>query len=132
MSNNLVNVAFVCVHNSCRSQIAEALGKIILKGKANVYSAGTDISRGINKDAVRILKQLYSIDMTINQKSKLVEELPAINHLITMGCNVNCPNIKSDFKDDWGLEDPSNKSDEEFIKVINTIIEKLFILRNIL
>ncbi len=84
-------VAFICVHNSCRSQIAEALGKHLAADVFESYSAGTETKPQINQDAVRLMKKLYSIDMEASQHSKLLEELPPIDVVVTMGCNVECP-----------------------------------------
>lgn len=119
-------VAFICVHNSCRSQIAEALGKKFRSDEFEFYSAGTETKPQINQDAVRLVKELYGIDMEENgQRSKLLSELPPIDVVITMGCNVNCPFLPCKHREDWGLEDPTGKSDEEFIKVIKIIEEKV-------
>lgn len=119
-------VAFICVHNSCRSQIAEALGKKFRSDEFEFYSAGTETKPQINQDAVRLVKELYGIDMEENgQRSKLLGELPPIDVVITMGCNVNCPFLPCKHREDWGLEDPTGKSDEEFIKVIKIIEEKV-------
>lgn len=118
-------VAFICVHNSCRSQIAEALGKFYGAGIFESYSAGTETKPQINQDAVRIIKKLYGIDMEETQKSKLLEDIPNADIVITMGCNVNCPYLPCEFREDWGLDDPSGKSDEEFIKVIEIIDLKI-------
>lgn len=128
--NSMINIAFICVHNSCRSQIAEALGKEKLKGIANVYSAGTKISNKINQDAVRLMKNMHNIDMEETQKPKLIDELPPIDYVITMGCNVNCPYLPCKKRVDWGLEDPTNNGDEEFIKTIKIIEKKIKDLRN--
>lgn len=114
-------VAFICVHNSCRSQIAEALGKKFASGKYDFYSAGTEIKSQINQDAVRLMKELYGIDMEQTQHSKLLEDIPSVNVVITMGCNVQCPFLPSEYREDWGLDDPTGKSDREFIKVIHAI-----------
>ena len=118
-------IAFVCVHNSCRSQIAEALGKYYGKDIFESYSAGTEKKTKINQDAVRIMKQIYNIDMEKTQKSKLLKDIPKPDILITMGCNVDCPYIPCEYREDWGLDDPSGKSDEEFIKVIEIIDKKI-------
>ncbi|HPW52815.1 MAG TPA: arsenate reductase ArsC [Erysipelotrichaceae bacterium] len=118
-------VAFVCVHNSCRSQIAEALGKRYGSEEYEFYSAGTEIKPRINQDAVRLIKALYGIDMEETQYSKLISELPEIDIVITMGCNVQCPVIPHEYTEDWGLEDPSGKSDEEFLTVIKAIEENV-------
>ena len=118
-------VAFICVHNSCRSQIAEALGKHFASDVFESYSAGTETKPQINQDAVRLMKERYGIDMEETQHSKLIDELPPIDIVVTMGCNVVCPYLPSKEKEDWGLDDPTGKSDEEFIAVINTIEEKI-------
>ncbi|SKA98871.1 arsenate reductase [Caloramator quimbayensis] len=118
-------VAFVCVHNSCRSQMAEALGKLFASDVFESYSAGTQVVERINQDAVRIIKKLYGVDMNETQHSKLITDLPEVDIAIKMGCNVGCPLLPADYTEDWGLEDPTGKSDEEFIKTAKTIEEKV-------
>lgn len=124
-------VAFICVHNSCRSQIAEALGKYLASEIFESYSAGTEIKPQINKDAVRIMKQLYGIDMEKTQYSKLISDIPEPDIAISMGCNVKCPFIGRPFDDNWKLEDPTGKSDEAFIKIIKEIEKKVLELKKI-
>lgn len=119
-------VAFVCVHNSCRSQIAEALGKKYASDKYDFYSAGTETKPQINRDAVRLMKELYGIDMEQTQYSKLLRNIPRVDIVITMGCNVQCPFLPCEYREDWGLDDPTGKSDDEFIDVINTIKNRIF------
>ena len=123
-------VAFICVHNSCRSQMAEALGKLFASDVFESYSAGTEVKEQINQDAVRIMKKLYGVDMNKTQYSKLITDLPEIDITIKMGCNVSCPVAPSDYEEDWGLEDPTGKSDEEFIKTARKIEEKVKDLAN--
>ncbi len=118
-------VAFVCVHNSCRSQIAEAITKLLYSDKFDIYSAGTELKTHINKDAVRLIKQKYDIDMKKTQYNKLITDIPEPDILITMGCNVTCPFLPHQYFEDWGLEDPTGKSDEEFEKVIELIETKV-------
>ena len=118
-------VAFVCVHNSCRSQIAEALGKKMASDLFESYSAGTETKPQMNQDAVRLMKELYGIDMEEIQSSKLVSEIPTVDVVITMGCNVNCPWLPCNHREDWGLEDPTGKDDETFRKVIQQIEDKM-------
>lgn len=118
-------VAFICVHNSCRSQMAEALGKIYGKDVFESYSAGTETKPMINQDAVRIIKDLYDVDMNETQKSKLLSDIPEIDIAIKMGCNVACPYLKADHTEDWGLEDPTGKTDEEFRLTAKMIEEKV-------
>ena len=114
-------VAFICVHNSCRSQIAEALGKYYASDVFESYSAGTELKNSINPDAVRLMKEIYDIDMKKTQHPKLINDLPDVDIAISMGCNVGCPYIGKEFDDNWMLDDPSGKNDEEFIKVIKQI-----------
>lgn len=127
---NKPKVAFICVHNSCRSQIAEALGKHFAGDIFESYSAGTETKPQINQDAVRLMKELYCIDMEVTQYSKLIDEIPPVDIAVTMGCNVECPYLPCNHREDWGLDDPSGKSDEEFKKVINVIETKIKELRD--
>lgn len=124
-----LKVAFICVHNSCRSQIAEALGNYFASDVFESYSAGTETKPRINQDAVRIMKELYDIDMEKTQYSKLIHEIPSPDIAVSMGCNVGCPFIGRTFDDNWELEDPTGKSDEEFRRVISKIEENIFKLK---
>ncbi|MEA5038599.1 MAG: arsenate reductase ArsC [Clostridiaceae bacterium] len=117
----MVKVAFICVHNSCRSQIAEALGKHLAAGIFESYSAGTEPKNRINPDAVRLMKQLYGIDMAEDQRPKPLSELPPMDLVVTMGCGVECPSLPCRRREDWGLSDPTGKDDAEFVAVIRTI-----------
>ena len=114
-------VAFLCVHNSCRSQIAEALGKYLRGDEFDFYSAGTETKPQINQDAVRLMKRLYGIDMEQTQYSKTVEAIPAPDIAISMGCDVGCPYMGRAFDDNWGLPDPTGPSDEVFVEVLRPI-----------
>ena len=118
-------VAFICVHNSCRSQIAEALGKYYASDVFESYSVGTELKNSINPDAVRLMKEIYDIDMKKTQHPKLINDIPDVDIAISMGCNVGCPYIGKEFDDNWMLDDPSGKNDEEFIKVIKQIEIKI-------
>ena len=126
---NKPKVAFICVHNSCRSQIAEALGKLLASDVFESYSAGTETKPQINPDAVRLMKELYGIDMEETQYSKLITDIPEPDIAISMGCNVGCPLIGRPFDDNWGLDDPTGKSDEEFETVIEMIQGKILALK---
>lgn len=117
--------AFICVHNSCRSQIAEALGRHFARDVFESYSAGTETKTQINQDAVRLIKKIYNIDMEQTQYSKLITKLPEVDITIKMGCNVICPFVDSKYEEDWGLDDPTGKSDEEFEIVIAEIEKKV-------
>lgn len=123
-------IAFICVHNSCRSQIAEALGKHLAADVFESWSAGTETKPRINQDAVRIMKELYGIDMEETQYSKLIGDIPMPDMAISMGCNVGCPFVGRAFDDNWELEDPTGKSDDDFKKVIRAIEEKILVLKD--
>ena len=125
MNHRLPKVAFICVHNSCRSQIAEALGKAFASNIFESYSAGTETKPQINQDAVRWMKELYQLDMEASQYSKLISDIPSVDIVITMGCIVSCPCLPCRYREDWGLSDPTGKSDEEFQKTIKGIYEKV-------
>ena len=122
-------VAFVCVHNSCRSQMAEALGKKLAGDVFESYSGGTEVKDRINPDAVRMMTQLHGIDMEETQYSKLVSQLPQPDVVIYMGCNVSCPAFTAPYTENWGLEDPTGQSDEVFEETIRTIYNKILALK---
>lgn len=121
-------IAFICVHNSCRSQIAEALGKHLRGDEFDFYSAGTETKPQINLDAVRLMNELYGIDMELTQYSKTIDKIPDPDIAISMGCDVGCPFIGRAFDDDWGLPDPTGKSDAQFIEVIKEIEKRIISL----
>ena len=122
-------IAFICVHNSCRSQIAEALGKHLAGDVFESYSAGTETKPHINQDAVRLMKLLYGIDMEQTQYSKTYESIPAPDIAISMGCDVGCPYIGREFDDNWGLPDPTGENDIFFTAVIRKIEEQILELK---
>ncbi len=118
-------IAFLCVHNSCRSQIAEALGKHLRGNEFEFYSAGTEPKPQINQDAVRLVKLLYGINMERTQYSKTIDKIPMPDIVISMGCDVGCPYISRAFDNNWNLPDPTGKSDEAFLEVIRRIEENI-------
>ena len=120
--------AFFCVHNTCRSQIAEALGKHLSGDEFDFYSAGTETKPQINPDAVRLMKQCYGIDMEQTQYSKTADRIPVPDLAISMGCEVGCPYIGRAFDDNWNLPDPTGKGDAEFLAVIAEIERRIRML----
>lgn len=122
-------VAFICVHNTCRSQIAKAMSKHLSSNVFESYSAGTEIKPQINQDDVRLMKDLDSIDMEKTQYSKLLSEIVRVDIVITMGCNVNCPAIPCEYREDWKLRDPTGKNDVELSKGIHSIHTKILELK---
>jgi arsenate reductase (thioredoxin) len=105
--------------------MAEALGELFAANVFESYSAGTELRDTINQDAVRIIKKLYNVDMNKTHKSKLLNDIPKVDIVVKMGCNVVCPFLPSNHTEDWGLEDPSGKSDDEFIRTARIIEEKV-------
>lgn len=122
-------VAFVCNHNSCRSQIAEALGKVLAGEVFESYSAGTIIKNQINQDAVRMMKEIHHIDMEETQFNKTVEQIPKPDVVIFMGCNVSCPDVPCQYAENWGIDDPSGLSDQVFQETIQVIYNKILKLK---
>ena len=118
-------VAFICVHNSCRSQMAEALSKLLAADVYDAYSAGTETKPRINQDAVAVIKKLYGVDMNAAQRSKLLEELPPVDVVVTMGCNVTCPYLPAKHREDWGLDDPTGKDEQAFIDTAKIIEQRV-------
>ncbi|MGM9578337.1 MAG: arsenate reductase ArsC [Evtepia sp.] len=128
-NNRKPKVAFLCVHNSCRSQIAECLGKRLAADVFESYSAGSETKPQINLDAVRLMKKLYGVDMTQTQRSKTFEEIPEPDLVISMGCDVGCPYIGRAFDDNWNLPDPTGQPDEAFLQTIQAIEEQILSLK---
>jgi arsenate reductase len=118
-------VAFICTHNSCRSQMAEAISKVFASDTFEAFSAGTELKEQINPDAVSIVKNLYGVDMTQSQRPKLLSEIPPIDIVVTMGCGVLCPFLPCKQREDWGLEDPTGKAEDEFTKTAKVIEDKI-------
>ena len=129
MEKRKPKVAFICVHNSCRSQIAEALGKNYASDVFESYSAGTALKENINPDAVRLMKELYGIDMEKDQYSKTIDQIPKPDIVISMGCMDGCPYIGRPFDEDWELPDPTGQADEVYLKVIQEIEKNIMRLK---
>jgi arsenate reductase len=128
---NKPKVAFICTHNSCRSQMAEALAKLLAADAFEAYSAGTDIKAGINPDAARCVKRLYGMDMeAMGQRPKLIGAIPPPDIVVTMGCGVECPWLPAAHREDWGIEDPTGLSDAIFDKTARVIEAKVHDLEN--
>lgn len=127
-----IKVAFICVHNSCRSQMAEALGKRYLSDICECYSAGTEILTEINQDAVRIMQDEYGIDMEREQYPKLIKDIPKADIVVSMGCNVISSYLPGELQLNWGLDDPTGQGDDKFLKVAEMIEDKIMELRKLI
>lgn len=114
-----MKIAFICVHNSCRSQIAEALCRRY-RPDLTAYSAGTEIKQAVNPDAVRIMREIYGIDMSF-QRPKQIKDIPACDRYYSMGCGVGCPFAGREYDGNFMTEDPTGKSDACYIEAIEKI-----------
>lgn len=122
-------VAFVCVHNACRSQMAEAIARILAGDVFDSFSAGTETKPAIDSTAVRLVREQYGVDMTETQYSKTLDALPEVDVVVTMGCNVQCPSLPCRRREDWGLDDPTGKEDSAYLAVMETIRQRVLDLR---
>ena len=117
-------VAFVCVHNSCRSQMAEGWAKKLGSDVLEAYSAGTEKYPEVKPLAVQVMEEA-GVDMS-DHHPKLLSDIPAeVDILITMGCNVECPYVSCQYREDWGLSDPSGGPIEDYRKTRDIIKEKV-------
>lgn len=120
----MVRVAFVCVHNSCRSQMAEGFAKALGKDVLEVYSAGTEDYPQVKPLAVAVMEEA-GVDMS-DHYPKLLTDIPdSLDLLITMGCNVTCPWVPNKHSEDWGLDDPSGGPIEDFRVTRELVKEKV-------
>lgn len=122
-------VAFVCVHNACRSQMAEAIARILAGDVFDSFSAGTETKPAIDPTVVRLIREQYGVDMTETQYSKTLDALPEVDVVVTMGCNVQCPSLPCRRREDWGLDDPTGKEDIVYLAVMDTIRQRVLDLR---
>ena len=120
----MLNIAFICVHNSCRSQMAEAIAKKLNPDEFNWYSAGTELKNAVNSQAVKVVRQMYGIDMC-DHRPKLISDIPPVDVVVTMGCNVSCPSLPCKHREDWGLADPTGSGDEVFVQIATAIEHKI-------
>lgn len=117
-------VAFVCVHNSCRSIMAEGWAKHLGSDVIEAYSAGTQRYSGPKPMALEVMTDL-GIDMS-HASSKLLDDIPeSLDILITMGCGVECPFVPCDHREDWGLDDPSGGPKSGFEETRDIIKDKV-------
>lgn len=124
----MLKIAFICIHNSCRSQMAEAWAKELLQGIAEVYSAGTEEYPEVKPLAREVMEEV-GID-TSKQYPKLLKDIPTeLDIVITMGCGVECPYVATNYREDWGLDDPSGGSIESFRITRDLIESQLLILK---
>lgn len=76
------------------------------------------------------MKKVHGIDMEAEgQHSKLLSDIPPVDVVITMGCNVRCPFLPCSLREDWGLEDPTGQTDEKFLETIRLVEQKILELK---
>lgn len=121
-----LKIGFICVHNSCRSIMAEGICREKYHDLFEVYSGGTEENANVKEDALMTLKQVYNI--TGDFSSKLIDTLPELDIVTTMGCNVECPNLPAKYREDFGIDDPSHKSMEIFELTAKLIEAKIDLL----
>ncbi len=118
-------VLFVCVENSCRSQMAQAFANIHGKGRVEAHSAGSRPSGQVNPKAIASMREL-GYDLA-KHASKSLQDIPDVEYeaAITMGCGDACPMVRARVHEDWGIPDPKNMSMEEFRQVRDQIESKV-------
>ena len=123
--SELKRVLFVCIENSCRSQIAEAFAKIHGAGKIEAFSSGSKPSGKVNPRAIEFMAEL-GYDLS-KHGSKSLTEIPQVEYdwAITMGCGDECPLVRAKNRADWGIPDPKHLPAEEFRKIRSLIEEKV-------
>ncbi len=120
----MTKVAFVCIHNSCRSIMAEGWAKHLGQDIIDAYSAGTEVYPGPKPMALEVMEDA-GVDMS-HASSKLLDTLPEdLDILITMGCGVECPYVPCNHREDWGLDDPSGGPKEGFEQTRDIIKDKV-------
>jgi protein-tyrosine-phosphatase len=121
----MIKVLFVCVENSCRSQMAEAFAKIHGKGILEAYSSGSRPSGIVNEKAVSAMAEA-GYDLS-SHTSKPLTAIPVIEYdrVVTMGCGDACPFIRANKREDWDIPDPKNMDEQDFRNVRNMIEEKV-------
>lgn len=121
-------VLFICVHNSGRSQMAEAYFNQLAEGKARAFSAGTQPGKSVNPTVVKVMQEA-GIDISRNIPKALTFEMAEkADKLITMGCGAEagavCPASFIE-TEDWALEDPEEKTPEQVRKIRDEIKDRV-------
>lgn len=118
-------ILFVCVENSCRSQMAEAFAKMNHSDTLEAYSSGSKPSGIVNPKAIASMKEI-GYDLSVHS-SKSLNEIPNIEYdlVVTMGCGDSCPTVRADRREDWQIPDPKNMDEKEFSEVRDLIKERV-------
>jgi glutathione/glutaredoxin type arsenate reductase len=118
-------ILFVCVENSCRSQMAEGFARVLGHGIVEVFSAGSNASGKVNADAIKVMAEV-GIDISAH-RSKGFNDLPfgRFDWVVTMGCGDICPFVPGEDRQDWQIRDPKGKGLEFFREVREDIRDKV-------
>jgi arsenate reductase len=124
MPEESLNLLFVCIENSNRSQMAEGFARRLGSGRATAFSAGSRPSGVVNPRAIHFMRE-RDIDLTV-QRSKGLDDLPKVtwDYVVTMGCGDACPLLPARHRLDWELPDPKHLPDDEF-RAVRDRIERL-------
>jgi len=125
MNPSTKKILFVCVENSCRSQMAEAFARWAGLSDLEIYSAGSKPSGTVHPKAIESMKEI-GYDMT-QHGSKSLSQIPEVEYdaVVTMGCGDACPFVRAKTREDWNIPDPKGMPPEEFRKVRGMIEEKV-------
>ncbi len=125
MDEKRIRVAFICIENARRSQMAEAFAELFGKDKLEVYSAGSRPAPAIDPLVIEVMRE-KRIDLS-SKHIKSLGELPPLemDYLITMGCEETCPSVLSKKVLEWNIPDPKGKSIDAFKHVRDLIEEKV-------
>lgn len=121
--DNMKSILFVCIENSCRSQIAEGFARAMADNAYAVYSAGSRPSGIVNPTAINVMREI-GIDISKND-SKGFDDLPVkkFDRVITLGCGDQCPFVPADIHIDWKIPDPKGR-DLEFFRSVRDLIKQ--------
>lgn len=105
---------FVCVENSCRSQMAEGFARLLGADSVEAYSAGSRPSGTVNPRAIETMAEL-GYDLS-EHRSIAIDDVPPGPYaaVVTMGCGDACPHVPADRREDWAIQDPKDLPPPEF------------------
>jgi protein-tyrosine-phosphatase len=119
-----LRLLFVCVENSCRSQMAEAFARRLGGPGVIAQSAGSRPSGVVNPRAVAAMREV-GYDLALHSSKSLAEVAPSgtppFDVLVTMGCGDACPWVPAARREDWQIPDPKAMEPAEFARVRDLI-----------
>ena len=119
-------ILFVCVENSNRSQIAEAMAKLVGGTEVEAYSAGSKPSGKINPKAIRSMLELgYDLGSHHSKSLDEIKDKAPFDIVVTMGCGDACPWMPAKKFVDWNIPDPREMNENDFRSVRDLIAENV-------